>query len=242
MSEQKQNWVVILVAALGVVSAISVAIIGLYQHRETSVLTREQKALELSELILSEDANNRRQGLAKLSILYRDDPQGEKDILSRIHRFAVDSEKAQVVLGPGPSISPDKEQENAIIVSKDGSGNFRTLSDAINNAKNGEIIIIKNGIYYEDSLKFPKSGITIRGESKQKTVIVGTSGDPVFIPSNHSRIENMTVINEKYEIPYYRKTVVWISGVDGVEIRNNIFRGGGTGITVSKCILTKGTY
>jgi len=145
----------------------------------------------------------------------------------------VDSEKAQMVLGHGPSILSPKEQESAIIVSKDGSGNFRTIREAMDSAESGKLIIIKDGTYYEDRLKFPKSGIKIRGESRQNTVIVGTSGDPVFIPSDHSRIENMTVINEKYEIPYYKKTVVWISGVEDVEIRNNIFRGGGTGITVS---------
>lgn len=61
-----------------------------------------------------------------------------------------------------------------IIVAKDGSGNFKTVQEAINSlpaeAKEQRIIIIKAGIYNE-KIFIEKNFITLKGEDPAKTII-----------------------------------------------------------------------
>lgn len=61
-----------------------------------------------------------------------------------------------------------------IIVAKDGSGNFKTVQEAINSlsadAKEQRIIIIKAGVYSE-KIFIDKNFITLKGEDPAKTII-----------------------------------------------------------------------
>jgi pectinesterase len=67
-----------------------------------------------------------------------------------------------------------KERAN-IIVAQDGSGQFKTIQDAINsvpaNNKNNVVILIRNGVYRE-KLFIEKSFITLVGEDRDSTRIV----------------------------------------------------------------------
>lgn len=61
-----------------------------------------------------------------------------------------------------------------VLVAKDGSGDYRTVMEAVNAASgNGRFIIyVKRGIYKE-KVRIEKDEITLIGEGKDLTVIVG---------------------------------------------------------------------
>ncbi|EPS66748.1 hypothetical protein M569_08028, partial [Genlisea aurea] len=60
-----------------------------------------------------------------------------------------------------------------VVVSKDGSGNFRTVREAIAAASGGRFVIhVKSGIYYEN-IVCRKNGITLIGDGKFSTIITG---------------------------------------------------------------------
>src|SRR5687767_11721348 len=67
-------------------------------------------------------------------------------------------------------------QSTTVVVATDGSGNFRTLQEAINAMPNHSsqrvVIAVKNGTYRE-KLVVPswKTNIFLKGESAEKTII-----------------------------------------------------------------------
>ncbi|GAA0171486.1 hypothetical protein Leryth_016620 [Lithospermum erythrorhizon] len=64
--------------------------------------------------------------------------------------------------------------EPNVIVAKDCSGNFTTISDAIKAASGNRFIIyVKSGVYNE-SLEIDKDGITLIGDGKSSTIISGS--------------------------------------------------------------------
>lgn len=64
------------------------------------------------------------------------------------------------------------------VVAKDGSGNYKTISEAINAASGGRrfVIYVKAGVYNE-KIRTNKDGITLIGDGKYSTIIAG--GDSV---------------------------------------------------------------
>ena len=51
---------------------------------------------------------------------------------------------------------------------------YPTISDAIGNASQGDIIFVKNGVYYENPV-IDKS-ISIVGEDSKNTIVIGSGG------------------------------------------------------------------
>lgn len=116
----------------------------------------------------------------------------------------------------------DPKYPAEIFVSKDGSGNYKTIQEAVNSTRDlGEkqvIIRIKNGTYQE-KLIIPswKTNLKILGESKEKTVITNNdysgklvnNGKDAFglnklstytsytflVQGNDVRLENLTIVN-----------------------------------------------
>ncbi|ORX42190.1 pectin lyase-like protein [Piromyces finnis] len=72
------------------------------------------------------------------------------------------------------SYPQNKIPANSIIVAKDGSGNFKTVQEAIdslpNSASSERVIYIKNGTYYEYIL-CQKNFVTLVGENKDKVIL-----------------------------------------------------------------------
>ena len=70
-----------------------------------------------------------------------------------------------------------EEIKTHIVVAQDGTGDYITLQAAINavpdNGKERFVIYVKNGIYDQEKLIVPKNKkyLTIKGESKEKTII-----------------------------------------------------------------------
>jgi len=129
------------------------------------------------------------------------------------------------------------------VVAKDGSGNFKTVQEAINAVpdfrKKETRILIKNGIYKEKLvLAESKQFVTFIGESLDKTVITyddyaqkknifgeekGTSGSSGFYIYGHNfSAENITFQNTAG--PVGQAVAVFVSG-DRVQFRNCRFLG-----------------
>ncbi len=63
-----------------------------------------------------------------------------------------------------------------ITIAKDGSGDYTKIQSGINGASSGDIILIKNGLYYEKVIS--NKSLEIYGQSKQNTIIDGTNIPP----------------------------------------------------------------
>ncbi|MDH7507208.1 MAG: pectinesterase family protein [Candidatus Thermoplasmatota archaeon] len=62
-----------------------------------------------------------------------------------------------------------KKQNNYFIVDLTGSGDYKTITEALNNAPEGSIIFVKIGTYQE--IINIKTRIKLVGEDKNKTII-----------------------------------------------------------------------
>ena len=80
------------------------------------------------------------------------------------------------------------------IVNPNGHGDYTTIQTAINNAHQGDTILIQEGTYHE-SIIINKS-LIITGENKYTTIIHGTgSKDVIYITEEHVSLSNLTITN-----------------------------------------------
>lgn len=76
-------------------------------------------------------------------------------------------------------------------VAKDGSGDFSRIQSAINSARSGDAIIIKNGTYYE-GLSVSGSRITLRAKNDGQVTVDGQGGTiPIRVGGNYNTIEGI---------------------------------------------------
>lgn len=100
-------------------------------------------------------------------------------------------------------------QEYNIVVSRDGTGNFRNLQDAVNSIRaymaNTTTIFIKNGVYKE-KVVVPSwiTNLTLIGESVEKTIITW---------DDHANIEKMGT---------FKTYTIWVQG-NGFRAENITF-------------------
>jgi pectinesterase len=118
-----------------------------------------------------------------------------------------------------------------IVVAQDGSGNFRTVQDAINRVPNNQeeetVIYIKPGVYKEKLvLPFTKTHITLTADGNKSVIItyddfaskkdaagkdIGTSGSSSFyIYGAFFKAENLTFQNSSG--PVGQAVAVWVGG------------------------------
>jgi pectinesterase len=78
--------------------------------------------------------------------------------------------------------------QKKIIVAQDGSGNFRTIQEAINSLPDSSaserVIMIRNGEYHE-RLKIGKNKLRITGENRDRTVITGSISTTFYMAEYH---------------------------------------------------------
>ena len=86
---------------------------------------------------------------------------------------------------------------NVLYVGGSGEGNYSSIQDAINNASNGDTIIVYPGIY-EENIVVDKS-VKLIGMNREKTIIDGCKkGFVVKIMANGVTIKNFTMRNSGY--------------------------------------------
>ncbi|RLF50641.1 MAG: hypothetical protein DRN11_04290, partial [Thermoplasmata archaeon] len=91
---------------------------------------------------------------------------------------------------------------------------YNTIQDAINDADNGNTIVVSNGIYNENVIV--NKSVTIMGENKSTTIIDGGGvADAVAIVANNVVIKNFTIRNGGEE-------GIYIEGVANINISNCI--------------------
>jgi Fibronectin type III domain/Periplasmic copper-binding protein (NosD) len=107
---------------------------------------------------------------------------------------------------------------------------FSTIQLALDNANTGDIIQVypNPSKDYQENITL-KSGVIVEGieTARAKIVGTGTSGDTVTVVSN-STIRNMTIINT-----VTGSAAIFISGVTGASVTNNLIVKSNTGI---KCV------
>lgn len=101
-----------------------------------------------------------------------------------------------------------------VTVAKDGSGNFKTIQEAVNSlpefSENERIIYIKNGIYKEQ-LYVGKQHVVLQGENRERTIITSAVASLIYSCNNpeskYSGIVNLdgddiTIMNLTIENSY----------------------------------------
>lgn len=112
---------------------------------------------------------------------------------------------ARYVIISNPSSTPWNtayiETSNAkmlTIVSKDGTGDYSTVSEAVSNSADGDIIYIKSGVYDNEHVKAWGKNLTIIGESKTSTIIKAhdTSYNDEVMQFSVGTLKNVYIIDE----------------------------------------------
>ena len=151
--------------------------------------------------------------------------QLEKQIhatLEHVSEKNTDEETTHRVLPATKYLAGSKNEtvsQRTISVAQDGSGDFITLCSALKSAVGGEEILVEAGTYYEDNI-YLKSGITLKGEGADKTVII-SEGQAFLI----SKINDVQVMGFRVQ---GRFTGFYITESQNVTIENNIVINCGT--------------
>ncbi len=86
-----------------------------------------------------------------------------------------------------------------LIVDDDGTGDYPTIHEAVENAANGTIIRVLNGTYFEHVLV--DKTVTIEGLDESRTWVNGSGYGTVFlVTADNVRITGLTVENSEYGI------------------------------------------
>ena len=102
-----------------------------------------------------------------------------------------------ITLSSNIVINTVAQTKNPIIVDKNGEGDYKTITEAIQNVSNGATIYIKNGEYKE--IINIKKKITLIGEDKEKTIINPASEKNMYailIATTGVKIKNLGITNE----------------------------------------------
>ena len=100
-----------------------------------------------------------------------------------------------VIISNGKGFSGSYNQKQTLTVAKDGSGDYLSIQDAIDNIDNGGTIIVFEGVY-DESLTIPNTDISVVGTDKKKCIIENTTGKyknaPIYAYGNFV-LANLTV-------------------------------------------------
>jgi len=103
--------------------------------------------------------------------------------------------------------------------------NYPSIQEAIENAAEGDIILVKSGIYYENLLV--DKSLTIQGEKKENTILIGTGNvtrgqqTVITLAAQNTKVSGLTIKSQNYS-----NSKLYASGIsveaDNCEITNNI--------------------
>jgi len=108
---------------------------------------------------------------------------------------------------------------NNFVVSKDGSGDFDNIQDAIKASSNGTQIFIKNGTYLEKIPLDIKSDIKIQGESLNTIIklVVTTTSTELVKSYKKMTMRDLTIIADNTS-EYTQNCMLWDLGADSEDI------------------------
>ena len=96
-----------------------------------------------------------------------------------------------------------KHNVHDIVVAKDGSGDFASLTEAVENAKDFDVIYVKNGVYDNEIVKAWLKTVFIVGESRDGVIIKNNTGEYSTPPieMGTGMLKNLTVYAEGNATP-----------------------------------------
>jgi hypothetical protein len=95
--------------------------------------------------------------------------------------------------------APMKREPRTVMVSRDGSGQYTSIQEAVDDAKSGDTIRIKAGEYLEDVTIHSKNGLRLIGDGVDKVTVLGRERIGVFhigkwpYGATHIEISGMTI-------------------------------------------------
>jgi nitrous oxidase accessory protein len=114
-----------------------------------------------------------------------------------------------------------------LYVDDDGSADFHSIQDAVNNASSGDMIRVRSGTYKENVL-IDKT-VSLIGENPNNTIIDGNATlYTLLIAANSAVVKNFTIRNSG-EYPY---SGLFLNQVSGNIIANNKIEYNGAGIRI----------
>lgn len=86
--------------------------------------------------------------------------------------------------------------DNFVVVDKNGTGQYKTITEAVYNAVDGTTIFIKSGNYEDEIIKCWGKTIHLIGESRNQVIISNTTGDYAKPPieMGAGTLKNLTII------------------------------------------------
>ena len=97
-------------------------------------------------------------------------------------------------------VSSESIDNSWIYVGGDGSGNYTSIQDAVDNANIGDTLYVFNGVYYENI--FVDKSLNIIGENRNNTIIDGGKLDSVFtLCADQVTISGFTLRHSKHKYP-----------------------------------------
>lgn len=96
-----------------------------------------------------------------------------------------------------------KHNVHDIVVAKDGSGDFASLTEAVKNAKDFDVIYVKNGVYDNEIVRAWSKTVFIVGESRDGVIIKNNTGEYSTPPieMGTGMLKNLTVYAEGNATP-----------------------------------------
>ncbi len=122
---------------------------------------------------------------------------------------------------------------NTLYVGGSGPGNYSKIQDAVDNASDGDTVLVYSGTYYENVIV--DKSINLIGEGKNATVIDGMeNGDVVYIIASDVHISGFTIQNSSMYPQTPGHYGVFLESCSGCHIENNIVMDNSYGIRIPK--------
>jgi nitrous oxidase accessory protein len=132
------------------------------------------------------------------------------------------------------SVENIKASGNTLYVDDDGTADYTSIQNAIDNATAGDTIYVNNGLYNENIVVGIGKSVDIQGESKYNTIVDGgNSGSVFFINADHVSVSGFTIRNSGGggSYPDYH------SGINlrthNITVTNNIIENNSNGLVTS---------
>ena len=124
---------------------------------------------------------------------------------------------------------------NIITVDDDGMADFEDIQDAVDEAEDGDIIIVKSGIY-EEEIEIYDKAIELQGEDPETTIIKGPdefNNVGIFIESHNCTISGFSIFNWSDAIEIVDSSDITVKGCNcSMERGTNIYVTRSSGITI----------
>jgi len=124
---------------------------------------------------------------------------------------------------------PNGREPRTWIVDDDGPADFHTIQETINNASDGDTILVRNGTY-SGPIVIDKT-LTLKGEKRESTIIDGGSNEPsgsiVAVTADNVKIGGFTIQHCRGG-----GNAIWLDNYVNMTFSDNIITGNNEGIRI----------